>query len=83
MAGKRLMPCPICGAKAFIKNDIVDGFNFGWEVGCPVACIGDDVHGFNDYDSFKAARLHFMFVKSKEQAAKLWNDRCKEAKNEQ
>ena len=82
MASRKLMPCPICGAKAFISHDVIDGFNCGWEVGCPDARIGDEVHGCNDYDSFKKARLHFMFVHSRDQAIKLWNDRCKEAQND-
>ena len=77
-----LMPCPICGAKAFIKHDVVDGFNFGWEVGCPAAKIGDEVHGLKDYEAFKAARLNFMFMHSRMQAARVWNDRCKEAQND-
>ena len=43
-----LRPCPICGAKAFVQHDVVDGFDFGWSVGCPRACIADGVHGFNE-----------------------------------
>ena len=49
----RLHPCPICGAKAFVRHDIVDGFEFGWSVGCPRACIKDGIHGFDDYETFK------------------------------
>ena len=33
---ERLHPCPICGAKAFVEKDVVDGFYFGWSVGCPL-----------------------------------------------
>jgi hypothetical protein len=40
-----LKPCPICGAKAFVKHDVVDGFEFGWSVGCPRFCRDDGVHG--------------------------------------
>jgi hypothetical protein len=37
-AKKKLKPCPICGSKAYISKDIVDGFYFGWSVGCPRFC---------------------------------------------
>ena len=82
MPAKKLMPCPVCGAKAFIEHDVVDGFDFGWGVGCPVARIGDDVHGLKDYEAFKKARLSFNFVRSRSEAVNLWNARCKEAENE-
>lgn len=74
---KKLKPCPICGAKAFIQHDIVDGFDFGYSVGCPQACIADGIHGFNDYDSFHAAQLVFHGLFGADQAAKVWQDRCK------
>lgn len=72
---KRLKPCPICGAKAFVSHDIVDGFEFGWSVGCPRACIKDGIHGFDDYDSFKRARLTIFCLNSKEQAIEIWNQK--------
>ena len=75
---KRLKPCPICGAKAFLSKDIVDGFYFGWSVGCPRACIADGVHGFDDPDSFQAARLTMFCLNSKEEAIEKWNKRCSE-----
>ena len=78
---KRLKPCPICGAKAFISKDLVDGFYFGWSVGCPRACIADGIHGFDDYDSFHKAQLTFFYLDSKEQAIKVWNDRCERSDN--
>lgn len=37
--------CPICGAKPYISKDIVNGFYFGWSVGCPRYYINDRVHG--------------------------------------
>ena len=30
---KKLKPCPICGSKAYIHKDIVDGHYYGWSVG--------------------------------------------------
>lgn len=70
-----LKPCPICGAKAFVQHDIVDGFGFGWSVGCPRACIEDGVHGFNDYESFKKAKLVMFHFLSKQAAIEAWNKR--------
>lgn len=52
--------CPVCGSKGFISHDIVDGFDFGWSVGCPRACIADGVHGFDTAESFERARLVFF-----------------------
>lgn len=72
----RLHPCPICGAKAFVSHDVVDGFDFGWSVGCPRACIEDGIHGFDDYESFQKARLTMFCFNSKEQAIEKWNKRC-------
>lgn len=74
---KKLKPCPICGKKAFLSHDIVDGFDFGYSVGCPVACISDGIHGFNDYNSFHAAQLVFMGLFGADQAFKAWQERCK------
>ena len=46
---KKLMPpCPICGKKAFIAHDIVDGFDFGYSAGCPSFLIDDGVHGITE-----------------------------------
>jgi hypothetical protein len=72
---KGLKPCPICGAKAFISKDVVDGYYYGWSVGCPRACINDPVHKLNE-EEFKKAGLIFFCLDSKEQATKLWNERC-------
>lgn len=73
-----LSPCPLCGAKAFLSKDIVDGFFFGWSVGCPHACIGDKVHNLNDKRSFEKARIVMDWFTTKEQAVEAWERRCKE-----
>ncbi len=75
---KKLKKCPICGAEAFVHNDIVDGFGFGFSVGCPNAKIDDGIHGFNDYESFKSAKLVMFNFNTKEDAIKAWNKRCEE-----
>ena len=72
-----LMPCPLCGAKAFLSKDVVDGYYFGWSVGCPRACINDKTHKL-DEDAFRKARLTFFYLDSKEEAIEVWNNRCKE-----
>ena len=76
-----LMPCPLCGRKAFIKKWVVDGFYFGWSVGCPVARINDRVHKLNE-EELKKARITFHGLNSKEEAFKVWNERCKEGGQE-
>ena len=80
---KRLSPCPICGAKAFVSHDVVDGFEFGWSVGCPRACIADGVHGFSDSKSFRKARLTMFGFNDKRNAIVAWNNRCEESEVEE
>ena len=73
-----LKPCPICGAKAFISHNNVDGFDFGWSVGCPRFRLADGIHGF-DYDTpedeVERHRLTGFYYPSKERAVEAWNDR--------
>ncbi|MBR3353796.1 MAG: hypothetical protein IKG47_00355 [Oscillospiraceae bacterium] len=71
-----LRRCPICGSKAFLSHDVVDGFDFGYSVGCPRACINDGIHGFNDSESFKNAKLVFHGFLRKEDAINTWNKRA-------
>ena len=48
---KRMPPCPICGKKAYLDHCIVDGFDFGYDAGCPSFCLDDGVHGISEpYD---------------------------------
>ena len=79
----KLMPCPLCGAKAFVSHDVVDGFEFGWSVGCPRACIADGIHGFNDSESFHKARLTMFGFSNKQEAIDAWNKRCQEREAEE
>lgn len=71
-----LRRCPICGSKAFLSHDVVDGYDFGYSVGCPRACINDGIHGFNDSESFKNAQLVFHGFLRKEDAINTWNKRA-------
>lgn len=73
-----LKPCPICGAKAFISEDIVDGFWFGWSVGCPEYKLDDGIHGLTfdtPEDEVERKKLTGFFYRSKERAIEAWNDR--------
>ena len=72
-----LPPCPICGATPYVRCDIVDGFDFGWSVGCPRFCINDGYHGCDDYESAEKIQLKFSYLPSKEAAEKEWILRCK------
>lgn len=67
--------CPMCGSKAFISKDVVEGFYFGWSVGCPRACINDKTHKLNE-EEFKKARLVFHNLNSREEAILIWKGRC-------
>ena len=58
-AKKKLKPCPICGSKAYISKDIVDGFYFGWSVGCPRFCLNDGIHGI---DEMHQKRNIYLFI---------------------
>lgn len=69
-----LKPCPLCGRKAFINHDIVLGFDFGWSVGCPRACIDDPVHKLGK-EEFKKARLVMHYFASRKDAVEAWNRR--------
>ena len=71
-----LKPCPVCGAKAFISHDFVDGFDFGWSVGCPRFCIGDGIHGIDTPEGAEKCRLTCFYFFSKEEATEWWNGRA-------
>lgn len=74
---KTLPHCPICGSTAFIEHDVVDGYDFGYSIGCPRACINDGIHNLNTYESFKAARIVLHGIYTKDAAIKKWLERCK------
>ena len=69
MTDKDLLPCPMCGSKAYVSQDIVDGYYFGWGVGCPRACINDRTHKLDEQE-YRKARLSFHNLNSKELAIK-------------
>lgn len=73
-----LKPCPVCGAKAFLSHDVVDGFDFGFSIGCPRYCIGDGIHGIETVEENEKRRLAASCFFSKEKAEEWWNRRVSE-----
>ena len=74
-----LKPCPVCGAKAFLEREVIDGVYFmGYGVGCPRYCIGDGIHGIENTDEhYKRGYAEHGFT-TKKAAAKWWNRRAHE-----
>ena len=56
--------CPQCGSKAFVKRDVVDGFDFGWSVGCPRYKQNDGLHN---------RQMAFHYLSSEEEAIEKWD----------
>ena len=75
-AKKKLLRCPVCGAKAFISKDYVDGFYFGWSVGCPRFCFNDGIHGI-DKNTPAEKHLTIFYLDSADECVKKWNDKVK------
>ena len=80
-AKKLLKPCPICGAKAFISKDVVDGFYFGWSVGCPRFCLNDGIHGI-DENMPRENYLSIFNLDSAEECVIEWNKKCEVKQND-
>ena len=80
-AKKRLLPCPICGAKAYLEKDVVDGFYFGYSVGCPRACMYDGIHGITE-NTPENKRLSIFYLNSAEECVEKWNERVRNYNND-
>lgn len=63
--------CPICGAKPYISKGIVDGFYFGWSVGCPRFYLNDGIHGITE-ETPRHLLLCRFHLNSKEECIKAW-----------
>lgn len=71
---RETMPyCPICGRKAYLMHIIVDGFDFGYDVGCPVFCLDDGIHGISESYDPNAPHINSY---SAEKAVKAWKEYC-------
>lgn len=76
---KRMPPCPICGRKAYLDHGIVDGFDFGWDAGCPAFCLNDGVHGISE--SYHPDAPHVNSY-SAEKAFTAWVEYCDRMKGD-
>ena len=74
---KQMPPCPICGKKAYLAHDVVDGFDFGYSAGCPVFCLDDGIHGISESFDPDAPRVDGY---SAESVCRQWKAYC-EKKN--
>ena len=54
---EKMPPCPICGKKAYLLHDVVDGYDFGYLGGCASFRLYDGVHGITDIDDPEAPRF--------------------------
>jgi len=74
-----LSPCPYCGTKAFISHDSFQGYDFGWDVGCPRYCNNDDIHGLDENAPMKRRPIiHHCYTR--EEAILKWNTKAKTIK---
>lgn len=73
---KQLPNCPVCGAKAYLQGNTVDGFWFGWSIGCPRYCLNDGIHG-HDRNTPQEEYLAEHGFATKEQAVAWWEKRVK------
>lgn len=71
--------CPKCGSKPFISQDVVDGFYFGWSVGCPRYCHYDRIHG-TTFDTPEEDTYTIFGLPSKQACIKEWKKRVKHLK---
>lgn len=74
---KELPPCPICGAKAFLHGDTVDGNWMGWSIGCPRYSLNDGVHGAKTPEEAEGLDLSKRGFSSKAAAVRWWFARCR------
>ena len=76
-----LKPCPVCGAKAFLNRDVIDGLFFmGWSVGCPRYCVCDGIHGVNSFNVDENQHYTCFCFTTKEEAIEWWNRRTEDGK---
>ena len=74
---KRMPPCPICGKKAYLEHIIADGFDFGYDAGCPTFCLDDGVHGISEPYDPEAPHINSW---SAELAFNGWLEYCEKKK---
>ena len=72
-----MLPCPICGRKAFVSHDVVDGFEFGWDAGCPVFKLNDGIHGIDENTPGNVKMPIIRYAVSRQQAIEMWNEKVR------
>lgn len=73
-----LKPCPKCGAKAYIHEDVIDGFSFGWSAGCPRYRRCDGIHGIDSLEDHTAKGYAVRCCATKKEAINAWNRRAEQ-----
>ncbi len=73
---KQLPVCPVCGAETYLHSDTVDGFWFGWSIGCPRYRLNDGIHG-HDLNTPRERYLAEYGFSTKEEAVAWWKKRVK------
>jgi hypothetical protein len=71
----RMSKCPICGRKAFLDHDVVDGFDFGYSAGCPSFCLDDGIHGISEMQDPRSPRVYGYSPKN---TFDKWEEYCKD-----
>lgn len=71
---KKLPVCPICGHKAFIFHDVVDGADMGYSSGCQVFRLYDKKHGIVDLKDPRAPKFSGFTAK---EAYDKWIEYCR------
>lgn len=70
---KKLPVCPICGHKAFISHDVVDGADMGYSSGCSTFRLYDELHGIVDV---KDPATPKFFGSSAKEVYEKWIEYC-------
>jgi hypothetical protein len=65
----KISNCPICGANAYLMKDIVDGYYFGWSIGCTRYRLNDKLHN---------VKMTFNNISSEDKAVKIWESWAKQ-----
>ena len=73
----KMPPCPICGKKAYMMHGIVDGFDFGFDGGCPSFCLNDGKHGIAELSDPKSPNVKGFSYRS---VYAKWLNYCKRMK---
>lgn len=75
---KKLPPCPICGRKAYLSHDVVDGADYGYSAGCPAFRLNDGIHGMTEQSDKKMFPI--MYCYTARQAFNKWVKYCERYK---